>query len=261
MSIRRFERTCWRDIPSFALGISGPALDIAGEDGEPAWDAVVRIRAAMYFPNDDQKRKCYHQLVKTSVSAGARSETNRVLGRNDPMPLSAEEVQALVDAPSLSEIQEEIASVYEDGVIAGLVLRTILSCQKHHREYVGINNASRLISQMSRKWQRPTLSESNVKDRWGRFKSVAHLWATLISFRDRLTEDNVEEFLGVAEAFRREGVSLFVARSHRGPVLNPGETWRVCSGSAIQVFELSPPPLPKSSLRLLEPDALDAPLK
>ena len=248
VATRTIENTCWSGIPPFAIGITGPSLDIIDDKNELTWDAVSRILAVMYFPDNESRREQYAVAVRTHVMTAATKKVNETSGQVDGVTLPVEDLTVMLNGPSFSDLSREANSLHTGGLIAGLMLRTILSCAVHHRDLMGVNNAARIVGKMLRESGFADLGESKIKEKWSYFKPVAHLWAALIDFEERLAPGQVEEFLGGAEAYRAMGERVFVPRSHRGPILDPSQSWRIPPGLTIQVAELSVPGLPSEYL-------------
>lgn len=242
------DNTCWAGIPPYAIGIAGPSLDVLDDKNELAWDAILKIWAVMYFPGNELRRRQYVAAVRASVTANSRMQLDEISGQVEGVTLPAEDLATLLNGPSFSDLKREANALYAGGLIAGVMLRTTLSCAVHHRNLMGVNKAACIVGRMLRESGFANLGESKIKEKWSYFRPVAHLWAALICLEERLASGQVEEFLGLAEAYRAMGEGVFVPRSHKGPVLDPSQTWRIPPELAIQAVELSVPGLPSEYL-------------
>ena len=145
----------------------------------------IKLRALMLWPNDSEKRRLYF----------AADYANGFVYKHDPssvFPWSASLIQALLEAPSWSELKNELKRQSKRALVAGYVF-TFMFLMDHLKGRLprrGAKGAS--ISKalfLAEEWAKQgatfgdgtkmLASAKSVKDCWRDFRSVAHFWAAI----------------------------------------------------------------------------------
>jgi hypothetical protein len=210
-----------------------PILNVSPDDlVEPRrrLEAWIRIRAVMLWPLEAEKRSraalaIYAIEIKHALE----------LTPGEKITLPAMTLLNLIQgAAALPEFEREIETRQRRGNLAGGVLVEAL------RD--GLAAPARgvkleaIFKTVSDKF---SVSESEVETvAWKRFRNVAHLWAALQVTLDKLKlPDELADFLGAAEQFRRRGEQEPVKG---GTILRASETWRAPVWLNLPEIELVP---------------------
>ena len=282
--LRPIEETPLRGIPQYAVGSAGPELDISDGKGNLDPMAMLKILAVMVHPDSEQHR----QEVLSKAQAWMISEyLPRWLaeeGRNESFIkenwglfleqlherlgwLSSDVFGALVSAPSAEDTIARMGSNMFGGAVTGDMLLYMLRCAEHHPKHLSVRKAAyamarTLLGSTDRAGNPVNYGLSTVKNSWGKYRSVAHLWAAyrLWQAEDQPSEfspvdpEGVVGFLAISEELRRRGQACF-ARSQKlkhGPILDPSITWRPPFDLALPSATLDNSPLPEETLDWLE---------
>jgi hypothetical protein len=284
VAIKPIAETVWAEFPRYTLGIEGPTLKLTDGQGNLLPFFSPTIMAVMLYPDDEDKRTEFlaqehlRRLDEIVVSLEAEGHSSREIDEKFP-PLVAwavEEqgffsptlVRALRTGPSAAEIQATIKTLAADGLLAGELLLTMITCAKHHPHHVSVLKAIYLLRKsaargMARVPASAPTGQTKLKEDWAQFEPVAHLWAAAhLGFLElqtaaaprELVVHLDREFLAKAEELRRLGEECF-ARGQRvkgGPVLDPTRTWRPPRDLQLAEAALETEPLPDWSLELLD---------
>ena len=129
----------------------------------------------MHYPHEP--RKAFQGYVKTYVAAVVADRPAA-----DEIPISAEWARALIEGPSIAELQRDAALSVRDGVTAGLVL---LNCRltANLGRPVSLNTAIELVVRASEfsdvviGGAKAHPNKGEIHRAWKWMKQVAHLWA------------------------------------------------------------------------------------
>jgi hypothetical protein len=157
------------------------------------------------------------------------------------------------------------------GGIAGQMLLDLLRCAEHHTHDVSVKKACHLRSKIIMDTLVPAgkgqwWGESTYRGYWTRYRSVAHLWAAHMLWKewDKPSEtffsedpedpEDLKEFLSLAEALRKRGERAFSESqwNRHGPALDPRSTWRAPADLVLPEFLLTVSPFGEDSLSILE---------
>ena len=213
---------------------------------------LAHIEGPMLWPDDVGQR------ARALVACQAAEYRDRAasLAPTQMVAMTAADAELvarqLMDAPSLAEIQNVAEMRFYRGQLAGWIFNDAI---KDRRSAVtrGLQFVKRdIISQLQGRHPKfKALSAATVENSvWGAFRGVAHLWAAShylneahaarrdqSQFPCRL--DEIEHFLAVAEAFRREAEATTGRQS--GPLQDPDSTWRVPAEIALPNLMISWP--------------------
>lgn len=168
-------------------------LPILDDNGELFLFAPIVVLGVMYFPGDLDKVDAFatalgadalRQQITDDIQTRRDVETSGLFGKQSFWRLLKrdKEVEAL-----MADAENSV----DQGRLAANVLTTLLSLSVHVVRLASVNNAVRGVMNAESK------SRSTVYDAWGRYKSVAHLWAAYFVY-DGLQMDAKEKLIGEA---------------------------------------------------------------
>ncbi|NJL26399.1 MAG: hypothetical protein HC897_00300 [Thermoanaerobaculia bacterium] len=262
----------------------GPPLDVFDNRGNLDPMVGFKVFAVMTHPSDEDKRReviakawlnsAIEEVPKSLESAGLDDEDvddglGFIIAGTDQYSgmMSRDVLEAILTGPSIDAALKQMNANAFDGAVAGDMLLFMLSCSIHNPEHMSFRKAAFIVSRtiMGSKDQAgngQNCGESTMKMAWGRFKTVAHLWAAY-----RLWELDCEKdprcspfepeglitFLAMAEELRRFGTSSFAhsQKEKNRPILDPATTWRTPSRLILPSVTFSCDPLPPEVLKQL----------
>jgi hypothetical protein len=222
------------DLPDFHLPEAGPY-----------------IFAVMLNPAKPDEHRRFVDAVRNTA-------TLNIVGRADPSqlrPSAAPEVARAALGPKLTDVGREyarhlVSSGYVRGDMAGRLLIFVLSCVEHEPDNASMERTYDAFKEAHNN-RIKGFSRAQLAKIWSEFKSVSHLWATLLVKRPLWEEagrtgngSKLADFLSYAEALRTTAEAHRPANSP--PILEPDEAWRVPSRFV----------LPRSQIAFPNPDML-----
>lgn len=171
-------------------------MPIIPADTNGNWRTLPDLISIMLFPQDEQKRnECACTLEWRRKLDGMTDNERAVLPKQD--------IEAIVSAPSFSQLMEVMARKAAVGQIAGELLLLALQLDasgmggslRKARFLVSHHNSIINESQGMKLWA----SVSSMKNAWKEYQTVAHLWAALKILLDANPEefDDVDETVGI----------------------------------------------------------------
>lgn len=220
-----------------------PNLNISGN-----WTDFFWVYAAMAYPLDERQR---NEFVASSV---VRVVLDAEAG-DDDIEIPSSILRVLLNAPDYENIASRACKAADKGAVAGDVLDYI--AQMHFTGYKqpsvrkAIFVAEEYLSYaVNGLGEKGGSSNIFIYDCWGKYKTVAHLWAAFRvcqltpnenfpKLAGTLFGDELGVFLAIAEKFRRFGESFIppVVKS-RETLLPQGETWKVPESYSLPDFSM-----------------------
>jgi hypothetical protein len=213
---------------------------------------LAHIECPMLWPDDARQRE--RALAACQTAEYCDRAASLAPGQRVAMTVSdfVLVTRQLVDAPSLAEIQDAVEMRFYRGQLAGWIFTAAI---KDRRSAItrGLQFVKRdIISQLQGRHPKfKALSAATVENSvWSVFRGVAHLWAASHSLNEAHAArkdqaqfpcrlDEIEHFLAIAEAFRREAEATTGRQS--GPLQDPDSTWRVPADIALPDLMISWP--------------------
>ncbi len=209
-----------------------PILEIVDRSGRLVQFAPTIIAAVMLSPNDARRRN--------EIEAAGYADTAIQVDHPTPAKIMAH----IHLGPGTNTLLKEAQSQGYLGLIAGQILLFVLRCAAHKPEDASVRKAieinERALAREARLQGRKfPNSTTKIRNAWGDYKSVSHLWAALHILEKGeygLNPENLTEFLGTAEFLRRRGEEHYPPpkRAKATPLLAPNEAWR-----APEILDLS----------------------
>jgi hypothetical protein len=207
-------------------------LDIRGNPFDASW-----ILAAMHFPNSDLERRAYYAIKF------AETEIDRV-ALDESINVEARLLRDLVESPSRATLMAEARNRAKHGFVAGDFLLFIFGMHSFPNDFPepSIRKAvfmSQEFAKHSRFGDGSNLprSETEIRDCFKQFNSVAHLWAALRlheAFPIRPQKEifgstpAIDDFLAIAATIQDFGCGFVPKRTRPAKaILDVKEIWRV----------------------------------
>lgn len=162
------------------------SFDILTPDGTLQAASAPLLLSYAAFPDDDVKREAFaYTLLAQEIVDAAREA-----GQESEVTISTEFLSILLEAPKVSEIQEEAGRALDRGTIAGqLALYAVAAAKGRPGTKLSIEKVIFLMESLSAEAevpdQRRLPGERTIWDCWSRFKSVSHVLAFLAFFGDQ----------------------------------------------------------------------------
>ena len=218
--------------------------------------AMYRLGALMLWPHDEERRA---EALSVAVAQYGLENAEFTL-RNSGVAHTAclDEVipwaRSLADSPRPGDIQDASIKAWRRGIIAGLILNTVIEQAATGDGTVSLDRAKTVVAAkpQSQGGQSRGTYDNQV---WGNYRSVAHFWAAYLT-RAIVAEEHgspyhgwqfpcwameLPDLLSLAETVRKRAETLRPAHAS-APVLRPGESWQIQPNV----------PLPPATLRWLE---------
>ena len=175
------------------------------------------IRAIQLFPNDLNSRHQYFTMLIMDYKSVESKDS-------DTFEIDAKSLRLIINAPSFSEFRLKAAQNIKEAIVVGDVLATIYVMVKFNLPEPSLNKAY-FVSQQ--------FSERYIKERWVKYKSVAHLWAAQrLLMKEPIPKDidmaciDLKLFLGVAKELQTFGLNYIPLRAKpQKPVLDNESMW------------------------------------
>lgn len=167
-------------------------------DSSDDWRTLPSVISIMLFPENEQKRNdCVCTLAWHRKFDGLSDDKEVVLLKQD--------VDAIIGAPSLSQIMEAMAREAAVGQIAGELLLLALQIDasamdaslRKVRFLVSYRNSVINENQGKNLWA----SDASIKKAWKRYRTVAHLWGALKILGDANSDKshNMDETISIED--------------------------------------------------------------
>lgn len=278
------DSTALKSIPTYALGVHGPAVPLSDGNGNLLPGHVVNLFSVMLYPDSEVQRQEFvakqHLLFLTTTLPEMLREVGfedqyvkdhwaELVWKNKPQVdlLPWDMLCALCSAPSAADLGEQVRAGMVGGSIVGEILTFAVICAEHHQEHAGLRKAVHLthhnmIGTTDRYGRSVNYGEATFLQYWNKYSRVAHFWAAFRSWEidfkcDEMcspwTEDN-RPFLALAEKYQSRASVIF-GRSRKakgGPLLDPLTAWRIPDDLALPSVSLSAQPLPPEALKILK---------
>jgi hypothetical protein len=228
---------------------SAPVLDITDGRGNLLPDAIFRVLATMFHPQDPEERS---RCIET-LAIRARFEAGGSLSPNPSAVSDAIGEQA-------ERAMQRLAEGAYGASVAGDLLLLILNAAAHSPKDASLARAMRVWCQdqargRTHRGAAVAASERSLRVAWIRHKPVAHFCAAWQLHRD-FGEDskidplrNLPNFLAVAEALRIQGelhhppTGRTGSKAGKFTTLDPRQTWHLPSDLKLPDIYLKIPPL------------------
>lgn len=162
------------------------------------WQTLPSVISIMLYPEDEQKRnECTCTLAWHRKLDGLRDDKKVVLLKQD--------VDAIIGAPSLSQVMAAMARQAAVGQIAGELLLLALQLDTSaigaslHKVRFLVSYRNSVINDIQGKnlWA----SDTSMKKAWKQYRTVAHLWAALKILVDANSDerDDLDETIGIED--------------------------------------------------------------
>ena len=206
-------------------------------DGQDSWQDLQAILAVMAYPDDEDAR---------ADRFWAPVWAHRLAGTQDDevMEIRKLELQAMLYADGLEKILKKAGKQFRKAQISGHLLVLAFALDGSGEE-PSLRKAMHLAERHYKriyKRDREVVKHSpaTLWKAWKDFRSVAHLWGafTILLFwyqqtADRpeaieevLTEENLLEFVGIAQQLYSRGVELVAGHQHEPtPLIDPDSAW------------------------------------
>ena len=152
------------------------------------------------------------------------------------------------------------ADGFRDGVLAGEQLYQMVRMDQSEMKASAAKaefllNEPPLRTELINKLGRKATSHAYVRAAWGKYKSVAHLWAgRKFCDEDDSTLGDTRRLLAVAEYFRQFGVSYSPTANPMNTVLDQESTWRLPDGFQLEKATVKLPGLSAADKRSINMD-------
>ncbi len=223
-----------------------PTLDIIDDNGKLKQLAPVYVAAAMFSPTDERRRD---EIIATGY-------VDTALQVRQPLP--PEIVEVTHSGPGTATISSQAGHQGYLGWVAGQILLFVLRCAAHRPEDASVRkaieiNGLALVREERLQGRKFSSSTTTIRNAWGDYKSVSHLWAALHILEKGeygLNTENLTEFLGAAEFLRGRGEGHYPPpkRVNAEPLLAPNEAWRAPEILGLPHIAFEAPPLSKQEL-------------
>lgn len=194
------------------------------------------IRAIQLFPNDLNLRNQYFTMLMMDYKSTESKDS-------DTFEIDAKSLKLIINAPSLSEFKIRTVQAIKEAIVVGDVLATIYVMVKFNLPEPSLNKAYFVSQQFAKenKYGDGTsmaVSERYIKERWVKYKSVAHLWAAQrLLLKTSIAKDidracvDFKTFLGVAKELQTFGLNYIPLRAKPKKSLLDHETMWLLSES------------------------------
>lgn len=189
------------------------------------------IKAIQIFPNDLNLRHQYFTMLMMDYKLAESKDS-------DTFEIDAKSLKLIINAPSFSEFRFKAAQNIKEAIVVGDVLATIYVMVKFNLPEPSLNKAYFVSQQFAKenKYGDGTpmaVSERYIKERWVKYKSVAHLWAAQsLLMNEPIPKDidmaciDLKLFLGVAKELQTFGLNYIPLRAKpQKPVLDNESMW------------------------------------
>ncbi|MCH8240945.1 MAG: hypothetical protein IIB62_13055 [Proteobacteria bacterium] len=211
-----------------------PVLPITADDLGPKRNKYTLglIESVMYFPRDESAR------VKNELVIQEHIWTTELISSGGKMEFDGREVVELLKAarllPSFEQQSENVKLPFLQGVWAGGILCAAIAASDDgdHFNFASARVSGGDVLERAGLTKHMGLSNSKIKQAWGAFRPVAHLWAAWLARIDPDTApfpciaSELPDFLDLAEDLRQRGEVLDWKQS-KETVLNRRDTWAV----------------------------------
>ena len=193
---------------------------------DPLW-----IKSIQFFPNDLNLR---HQYFIKSIIEDKSADSND----GDKFEIDAKSLSLMIGAPSLEEFKLKRCKIIKEATVIGDVLNIIYLMVKFNLPEPSLNKAYFVSQQFAKETKYGdgtpmAISERYIKERWQKYKLVAHLWGAsrflLKAPHPKNIESTVEYFklfLGVAKELQTFGLNYIPLRAKpQVPLLDYQSLW------------------------------------
>lgn len=191
------------------------------------------INSIMFYPNDLKLRQQYFTMQRMDF------ETNDA-NDDDVFKIDAKSLKLIISAPSYENFKLKSIEITKEAIVAGDVLASIYLMEKFELPEPSLNKAF-FISQEFAKTNKygdgtaMAVSKRYVKERWAKYKPVAHFWAAWrinqnypITSQQQIFAEGFESFLQLAKELEIFGLNYVPLRAKpQKPLLEFESTWQL----------------------------------
>lgn len=201
------------------------------------------IRSVMLFPNNETLRNQNYAVEVAKYEVGnidcltekwIHSRTKEL-----DIPISAECIKLLIEAPSDSELKIIRVERTKQGIVAGQILASLYLMDRLKLEEPSLNKAFFIAKEYAKRAKYGDDSklpaESKIKQYWKEYLPVAHFWAALEINRaypfvadqsDCFSEKGFTQFLQAAAGICDFGIKFIPKRAKpKNPILDAEKCW------------------------------------
>ena len=193
---------------------------------DPLW-----IKSIQFFPNDLNLRHQY--FIKKIMEYKSDNSDD-----SDKFEIDAKSLRLMISAPSLEEFKLKRTKIIKEAGVIGDVLNIIYLMVKFNLPEPSLNKAYFISQQFAKKNKYGdgtpmAISERYIKERWQKYKLVAHLWGAKRFLLEAAHPKNIESlvvdfklFLGVAKELQTFGLNYIPLRAKpQVPLLDHQSLW------------------------------------
>lgn len=193
---------------------------------DPFW-----VKSIMFFPNDLELRQQYFTVLRMDFETFDAND-------DDLFNLNAKSIKLLVNAPSFKDFKLKSIEITKEAIVAGDILGSIYLMDKFKLPEPSLNKAYFVSQKFGKKNKYGdgtpmAVSERYVKERWAKYKTVAHFWAAWrinqdypIAPQSEIFSESFNLFLELAKELENFGLNYVPLRARpKKPILDSESTW------------------------------------
>ena len=205
-----------------------PKIILENDLIDPFW-----IKSIMFYPNDLNLRQQFFTMQRMDLETFDAKD-------DDIFKLDAKSLKLIINAPSYEKFKLNSIQITKEAVVAGDVLASIYLMDKFKLPEPSLNKAFFISQEFAKKNKYGdgtpmAISERYVKERWARYKSVAHFWAAWrlnqnypITSQQKIFSEGFLLFLELAKELENFGLNYVPLRAKpQIPLLEFESTWRL----------------------------------